>query len=58
MHSTNIIFNRTFFPVASYKISKNYVILINHGLFFQEKGSLQLHRLQFFEINFLMAETI
>ena len=58
MHLTNFIFTRTFFLVASYRISKNYVILINYGLFFQEKVSLQLNRFKFLEINSLMAGTI
>ena len=42
MHSTNLIFTRTFFLIASYQI-KNDVILINHGYFFQEKDSLQFN---------------
>ena len=57
MHLTNFIFTRTFFLVASYQISKNDVILINHGLLFHEKDSLQLNRFQFLELNSLMAET-
>ena len=34
------------------------MILMNHGLFFQEKDSLQLNRFQFLEINSLIAGTI
>ena len=31
----NFIFDPTFFLIASYKILKNYAILINHESFFQ-----------------------
>ena len=55
---TNFIFTRIFFLIASYQILKNDVILINHGLFFQKKDSLQLNCFQFLEINTLIAETI
>ena len=41
---TNFIFIRTFFLIVSCQILKNNVILINHGLFFQEKDSLQFNR--------------
>ena len=58
MHLTNFIYTRTFFLIASYQICKNYVILINHGSFFQEKESLQLDRFQFLEIHYLMAKSI
>ena len=58
MHLTNFIFTRTFSLIASYQISKNDVILINHGSFIQEKESSQLYRFQFSGINSLMAETI
>ena len=47
---------RTFFLTASYQISQNDVILINHESFFHEKESSQLCRYQFLEINSLMAE--
>ena len=57
MYLTNFIFTRTFFLVASYQISKNDVILINHGLFFQAKNYLQLNRFQFLEINNLLANS-
>ena len=51
MHLRNFIFTRTFFLIASYQILKNDVILINHGLFFQEKNSLQLNRFQCSKMN-------
>ena len=54
MHLTNFIFSRTFFLIASYQIFKNYVILINHGLFFQEKDYLQLNRFQISKMNKLL----
>ena len=54
MHLTNFIFTRTFFPIASYQILKNYMILINHGSFFQKKDSLQLNHLQFLKMNKLL----
>ena len=50
-------FCRTFFLIASYQILKNYVILINHGSFFQEKNSLQLHRFQFSKMNKLLPNS-
>ena len=51
MHLTNFIFTLTFFLIASYKILRNDVILINHGSFFQEKDSLQLNRFHFSKMN-------
>ena len=39
----NFIFDPTFFLIASYQISKNYSILINHESFFQRKDFSQLH---------------
>ena len=57
MHLTNFIFTRTFFLIASYQISKNDVILINHGSFFQEKDSKQLNRFQFSRINKLLPNS-
>ena len=51
MHLTNFIFTRTFSLIASYQISKNDVILVNHGSFFQEKDSLQLNLFQFSKMN-------
>ena len=53
MHLTNFIFTQTFFLIASYQISKNDVILMNHGSFFQEKDSLQLKPFQFVYKNFV-----
>ena len=35
----NFIFDPTFFVIATYKILKNYAILINHESFFREKIS-------------------
>ena len=58
MHLINIIFTQPFFPIISYQILKNDVILINHGSFFQGKEFSQLYRSQFLEVNSLMAETI
>ena len=46
----NFIFAPTFFLIA-YQILKNYAILINHELFFQEKVSLQLIHFQFSKMN-------
>ena len=43
--------------IASYQILKNYVILINHGSFFQEKDSLQLNRFQFSKMNKLLPNS-
>ena len=40
----NFIFDPTFFLIASYQISKNYAILINHESFFQSKDFPQRHR--------------
>ena len=51
MRLTNFIFSRTFFLIASCRILKNYVIPINHGLFFQKNDSLQLNRFQFLKMN-------
>ena len=44
--------------IASYKILKNYAILINYESFFQRKDFPLLHRFWFLEINSLMTETI
>ena len=57
MHLINFIFTRTFFLIASYQILKNYVILINHGSFFQEKDSPQLNRFQFSKMNKLLPNS-
>ena len=57
MHLTNFIFTQTFFLVASYQILKNDVILINHGSFFQEKGSLQFSHFQFSKMNKLLPNS-
>ena len=57
MHSANFIFTQTFFLNASYQIFKNYVILINHGSYFQDKDSLQLNRFQFSKINELLLNS-
>ena len=54
----NFTFFRTFILIASSHIFKNLAILMNHGLFFQEKESSQLYLSQFLEINSLMAEMI
>ena len=51
MYLANFYFCRTFFPIVSYQILKNDLILINHESFSQEKKFLQLYRSQFFEIN-------
>ena len=40
-----------------YQILRNYVILINHRSFFQEKDSLQLNRFQFSKINKLLPNS-
>ena len=58
----NYAFNKfylypNFFLTASYQILKNNVILINHGLFFQEKDSLQLDRFQFYKTNKLLRNS-
>ena len=58
MYLRNFTFARTFILIASYRIFKNDVILINHGSFFQGKDSLQLGRLQFKKINLLLNTTI
>ena len=58
MYLTNFICKCFFFHIASYQIFKNGAILINHGLFFQVKDSLQLNRTQFLKINSLMANNI
>ena len=55
---TIFIFTRTFFLIASYQILTNYVILIKHGLFFQERDSLQFNRFQFFKMNKLLYQMI
>ena len=57
MHLTNFIFIQTFFLIAPFQIFKNDVILINHGLFFQEKDSLQLERFQFYKMNNLLSNS-
>ena len=54
----NSIFAQTYFHIASSQIVKNDAILINHGLLFQEKDSLQHDRFQFLKMNSLMAEII
>ena len=58
MYLKKFYFCRTFFLIASYQILQNDAILINHESFFQKKESSQLYRFQFFEIKFLMSETI
>ena len=58
MHSTNFIFTRTLFLIASCQILENDAILINHELFFHEKRFSQLYHSQFLEINFLISEII
>ena len=57
MHLKNFIFTRTFFLIASYQILKNYVILIIHGSFYEEKDSLQLNRFQFSKMNKLLSNS-
>ena len=57
MHLTNFIFVRTFFLIASNQILKSDVILINHGLLFQEKDFLQLNRFQFPRMNQLLPNS-
>ena len=57
MHLTNFIYARTLILIASYQIFKNHGILINHGLFFQEKESLQLYRIQFSKMNNLLPNS-
>ena len=54
---TSFIFTRTFFLIASHKILKNDVILINHGSFIQKKYSLQLDRFQFSKVNALLPNS-
>ena len=54
IHSTIFIFTQTFLLIASYQILENDVILINYGLFFQEKDSLQINRCQFSKMNKLL----
>ena len=58
MHSTNFIFTRIFFHIASYQILKNDVISINHESFFQEKYFLQLYRFQFSKIMKLLPNSV
>ena len=58
MLSINCIFAQTYFLIALSQIFKNNAILINHGLFFQEKDSLQPGRFQFLKMNSLTAEII
>ena len=48
-----LIFFLTFYT----KFFKNYVILINHGSFYQEKDSLQLNRFQFSKMNKLLPNS-
>ena len=57
MHLTNFIFSRTSFLIVSYHILKNYVILINHGSFFQEKDFLQFNRFQVYKMNKLLPNS-
>ena len=57
MHLTNFIFTWTVFHIASYRILKNDVFLINHGSSFQEKEFLQLDRFQFSKINKLLTNS-
>ena len=57
MYLQNFIFTRTFFLIASYQILKNDVILINHVLFFYEKDSQQLNRLQYSKMNKLLPNS-
>ena len=57
MDLTNFIFTRTFFLVTSYQILKNYVIIINHGPFFQEKNFLQLNHFQFSKMDKLLSNS-
>ena len=38
-------------------MSKNYLIVLNHGSFFQEKDSLQLNRFQFSKMNNLLPNS-
>ena len=57
MHLTKFNITRTSFLIASYQISKNDVILINHGSISQEKDSLQLNRFQFFKMNKLLPNS-
>ena len=54
MHLKNVIFTRTFFLISLYQIKKNDMILINHGLFFRKKNSLQLNHFQFSKMNKLL----
>ena len=57
MYSTNFIFTRTIFLIASYQILKNNLISINHGSIFQGKYSLQLDRFQFSKMNKLLPNS-
>ena len=57
MHITNFIVTRIFLFIALYRILQNDVILMNHGLFFQGKDSLQLNRFQFSEMNKLLPNS-
>ena len=54
----NFIFVQSYFLIASRQIFKNNAILINHGLFFYEKDSIQLDCFQFLKMNSSMAEII
>ena len=57
MYLRNFIFTRTFFLIALFQISKNNVILINHGSFFQKKYPLQLNGVQFSKMNKLLTNS-
>ena len=56
MFVINFIFAQTYFLIALRQILKNDAILVNYGLFFKEKDSLQLDRFRFLKMNSLMAE--
>ena len=47
----NFFFDPTSFLIASYRILKNYAILINYKSVFQEKDSLHLNHFQFSKMN-------
>ena len=51
-------YTRTFFLIASYQIFQNAAILINRGLFFQEKDSLQLNPFQFPKMKKLLPNSV
>ena len=57
MHLKKIYFHPNFFSYRFNQIFKTYVILLNHGSFFQEKDSPQLNRFLFPKMNSLLPNS-